>query len=608
VRVERCDLLVIGAGGAGLRAALAARESNPALKVMILTKGELGRSGVTATACSDRMAFHATLPTSEPRGPDAWRYHAGDIFRLGGFVSDEDLAEILARDSARAFEYLDSLGVPFVRRQDGQVDQFLTDGSDYPRACYTGPYTANHIEEALIREVRREDLQVVERSMAVSLLLADGGSRVAGVLALPQEGGEPWALTAGAVLLATGGAGQVYATNVFPADCTGDGYALAYQAGAELLNLEFVQIGLSSIRTRLACSGSMFRALPRLVNDRGDEFLSKYVPHDTSPARILDLLFSKGASWPVSYEAPSHVIDIAVYYERAAGRKVYMGFGDNPAGLDAEALAGKISNWYQEVKGCDLAGDGLLESPLARLQAINRPAIDWLAERGVDLRGGDLLELAPAAQHFQGGVRIRQRGDTTLPGLFAAGETAGGQHGANRPGGNALLDGQVFGRIAGEEAAAWAEAHPPGRSVEVDGALRFLHSLDTAEALPASEVRARLGELMDLRASVVRTPAGLEAGLEDLQHLKEAGIRADEKGLAYAVEAFNLLQVAEMVLMAARAREESRGPHLLFGQFGNPRPLPGGEERWHRYLVIRKVGPEMKLEAREPITTGNSVT
>jgi succinate dehydrogenase / fumarate reductase flavoprotein subunit len=278
--------------------------------------------------------------------------------------------------------------------------------------------------------------------------------------------------------------------------------------------------------------------------------------------------------------------------------------------LDAEALAGKISDWYQEVNGRDLARDGLLESPLVRLEAINRPAIDWLAERGVDLRGGDLLELAPAAQHFQGGVRIRQRGDTTLPGLFAAGETAGGQHGANRPGGNALLDGQVFGRIAGEEAAAWAEAHPPGRSVEVDGALRFLHSLDTADALPASEVRARLGELMDLQAGVVRTPAGLEAGLEDLQRLKEAGIRADGKGLAYAVEAFNLLQVAEMVLMAARAREESRGPHLLFGQFGNLTPLPGGEERWHRYLVIRKVGPdqEMKLEAQEPITTGNSLT
>jgi len=608
MRVKRCDLLVIGAGGAGLRAALAARERNPPLEVVILTKGELGRSGVTANACSDRMAFHATLPTTEPSGPDAWRYHAGDIFRLGGYVSDEDLAEVLARDSARAFEYLDGLGVPFVRREDGRVDQFVTDGSDYPRACYTGPYTANHIEEALVREVRQVGVQAVEQSTAVELLLAGGGSRVSGVLVLPQEEGEPWALTAGAVVLATGGAGQVYATNVFPEDCTGDGYALAYRAGAELLNLEFIQIGLSSVKTKLACSGSMFRALPRLVNDQGEEFLFKYLPADISPTRIFDLLFSKGASWPISCEAPTHIIDIAIYYERAAGRKTYMDFNNNPSGLDADALAGKFTDWYREVKGRDLARGGLLERPLARLEAINRPAMDWLAERGVDLRAGDLLELAPAAQHFQGGVKIRQRGNTTLLGLYAAGETAGGQHGANRPGGNALLDGQVFGRIAGEEAVAWAEAHPPGRPVEVEGALQFLQSLQASEAPPASEVRARLRALMDLRASVVRTPARLEAGLEDLRQLKEAGIRADRKGLTYAVETFNLLQVAEMVLRAARARKESRGPHLFFAEYGDLTPLPGDEERWRRYLVIRKVGSEMKLETREPLTTGNSLT
>jgi len=218
------------------------------------------------------------------------------------------------------------------------------------------------------------------------------------------------------------------------------------------------------------------------------------------------------------------------------------------------------------------------------------------------------LEIAPAAQHFQGGVKIRQRGDTTLRGLYAAGETAGGQHGANRPGGNALLDSQVFGRIAGEEAAAWAAAHPPGRSVEVEGALGFLRSLEVGEAPSASEVRVQLGALMDLRASVVRTPAGLEAGLKDLQQLKEAGIRTDGKGLAYAVETFNLAQVAEMVLRAARAREESRGPHLLFAESGDLIPLPRDEGRWRRYLVIQKVGSEMKMEARATVTTGNSIT
>jgi len=378
MRIESCDLLVIGAGGAGLRAALAAREKNPAMEVVILTKGELGRSGVTANACSDRMAFHATLPTTQPLGPDAWRYHAGDIFRLGGYVSDEDLAEILAQDSAQAFEYLDRLGVPFVRREDGRVDQFVTDGSDYARACFTGPYTANHIEEALVREVRRVGLRTVERSMAVELLPADGGSRVSGVLVLPQEGGEPWVLTAGAVVLATGGAGQVYATNVFPEDCTGDGYALAYRAGAELVNMEYIQIGLSSVKTKLACSGSMFRALPKLVNDQGEEFLPKYLPADISPAQLFDLLFSKGASWPISREAPTHIIDIAIYYERAARRKTYMDFNNNPSGLDAEALAGGLTGWYRKSRAAIWPRAGCWNVPcLGWRRSTNRLSIGW---------------------------------------------------------------------------------------------------------------------------------------------------------------------------------------------------------------------------------------
>ena len=113
-------------------------------------KGALGASGVTATACSDRMAFHATLPHTPPGGPDAWRYHADDIYTIGGQVSDADLAEILAHDAERAFSYLERLGVPWAHRAMARIDQFLTDGSVYPRACYTGPYTANHIEAALV--------------------------------------------------------------------------------------------------------------------------------------------------------------------------------------------------------------------------------------------------------------------------------------------------------------------------------------------------------------------------------------------------------------------------------------------------------------------------
>jgi len=278
---EKADVLVIGGGGAGLRAAIAVAESDPSLSVLLATKGELGKSGVTATACSDRMAFHVTLPTTEPGGTDAWRYHADDTYRIGGCVSDYDLAEIQAREAGAAFRYLDSLGVPWVRRADGTVDQFVTDGSKYARACYTGPYTANHIEAALVERVKElGNLRVLEGVCAADLLKAEDGA-AAGALLVWEGGGEPLAIRAGSVVLATGGAGQVYGVNVFPGDCTGDGYAIAYRMGAELVNMEFVQMGLCSLETGLAMSGSMMRAMPRVINDDGEEFLTRYFPPDT---------------------------------------------------------------------------------------------------------------------------------------------------------------------------------------------------------------------------------------------------------------------------------------------------------------------------------------
>ena len=140
-----CDVLVVGGGGAALRAAIEAYENLRDHDVILVTKGELGKSGCTALSCSDRMAFHATLPYTEPEGPDNWRYHADDIYRIGGYVSDGNLAEILAKNAGEAFQYLDSLGVPWAKK-GGRADQFVTDGSKYARACYKGPFTANHIE------------------------------------------------------------------------------------------------------------------------------------------------------------------------------------------------------------------------------------------------------------------------------------------------------------------------------------------------------------------------------------------------------------------------------------------------------------------------------
>jgi len=584
------DVVIVGSGGAALRAALAADDAGAG--VLVLTKGDLGQAGVTALSCSDRMAFHATLDHTEPGGPDAWRYHAEDIYRIGGYVSDASLARILAQGAGEAFDYLDRLGVPFVRNAEGLADQFVTDGSKYARACYTGPYTANHIHEALRKEFRRRGLPILENVMATGLAL-DASGRAAGVHLADGR-----TIATGAVVLATGGAGHVFQVNVFPDGMTGDGHAMAYRAGADLVNLEFIQIGLSSVQTKLACSGSLMRAWPRLVTEADREFLFDYFPAGTPPETVYAVLFRKGASWPLSYRDESHVIDIAVFSEMQNGHTVYMDFSKNPQGLDTRKLDPALWATYPTIAGLPPTEPPFADSPLARLKAINLPSVEWLAARGIDLEKGDRIELAPACQHFQGGVKIDEGARTTVPGLFACGEVAGGQHGANRPGGNALMDSQVMGKIAGDQAAALALGSKPGDPVEAAAE----EPTTTGDPIDVRDVRRTIQHLMTMRASVKRTAAGIREGLEQLADLRSRPWDPSGASTDFLTETRSIAQVAEMVLTACGARTESRGPHLYFESPQAIQPLPRRDPEWRKYLVIRR-GDDGRavVEPRTPV-------
>jgi succinate dehydrogenase / fumarate reductase flavoprotein subunit len=601
------DVLIIGSGGAALRAAVEAKETFSEGRVTILTKGEMGKCGVTAISCSDRMAFHATLPYTEPGGPDNWKPHAQDIYQIGGFVSDADLAAVLARNSGDAFAYLDRLGVPFAKTREGKADQFITDGSEYPRACYTGPRTANHIEEALARRVSSMDIQVVEHCMACDLLVEE--ERVIGAIGVdtreesnPSPGRVKIFLSK-AVILATGGAGEIFAVHVYPPGMTGDGYAMAHRAGAELVNMEFIQIGPASVKTQLNCSGSFMRANPRFVNDQGEEFLPRYFPPDTPFSVIHNLCFEKGSTWPVSREKKTHRIDVAISKETAQGRKVFLDYSQNPSGFRFQDLENRWQERYKrETKG-DRKEVERNQSPLARLKEINPESVEWLLENGINLDRGELLEIAEAGQHFQGGVKIREKGNTTLQGLFAAGECAGGQHGANRPGGNALLDGQVFGKITGQAAALEARENPglrkPSKRV-IEPVLRRLEDFKKGK-LPAVEAREEIKRIVSRCASVVRTERELTEGLNELGKIGEEGIFPDPKGVAFTLETENLLTVAEMVMRAALLRRESRGPHLFFARFEDLHPVDMKDPEWRKYIVIRREGNRMIMEPRAPV-------
>lgn len=658
MRVVRCPVLVIGAGGAGLRAALAAsRTLADPRGVLIATKGELGKSGTTALACSDRMAFHATLPHTEPGGPYNWIHHAEDIYRIGGCVSDADLAAILARCSADAFGFLDSLGVPFARGKDGRVHQFVTDGSEFARACYTGPYTANHIEAALLSKIREEGIPVLEGATAVDILTDPQDGAVSGALLLisPQQADrsaplpegpgqglkaasrgvrqELLEVRAGAVVLATGGAGEIYRHHVFPPGQTGDGCAMALRCGAELTNIEFVQIGLCSVATGLACSGSLMRAIPRFVDGSGKDVLDAFLPIRLPAARLHELVFRKGSTWPVSAEKETHLIDLAVERAILDGKQVFLDYSRNPESFDFDALPVSVKErYFSEVKAP--AGESSrCASPLARVCEINPDVVRWFAERGILLERGDGIEVVPAAQHFQGGVKIGTSGETRVKGLFAAGETAGGQHGANRPGGNSLLDGQVFGQIAGESAALWAigdgslawgsvgwdpsrQGHD-SRYFQVPGAAEVLNEVSPAAAvlergaagavtpsrgLPSGEVRRELKSVVSGALGVARTPERLRAALAHLEELQARGHVTDMSGVAFFVETENMLLIARAMLEAAMMRMESRGPHLMFEGEGTYPPLPRDDDNWQRYVVIRGTGCDMELEARVPVS------
>jgi len=605
LRVERvcppCDVLVIGGGGAGLRAAIAAVEAHPGARVALVVKGALGKCGVTARAVSDRMAFHVTLPYTLPEGPDNWTYHARDIYEIGGRVSDGDLAVILAKDSASALLYLDALGVPFVKGPDGRFDQFVTDGSDYPRACYTGPETAIHIEQALLRKLRTLPVTIYERVMITRLLVDQKG--IQGAIGLGTGGdssGRLHLFPARSVILATGGAGQAFKIHVYPEGATGDGYALAYEVGAELVNMEFQQIGLCSLKTRMACSGSLLRAMPRIIDETGQEFLLE----GQSPLEVILLTFRKGASWPLSAEKPTTILDILIFRHLLQGHRVLLDYSRNPQGFDFETLPFDVRQWYEGEIRQSLGKEARQQSPLHRLREINPSSIRWLARHGIDLEGGDPIEIAPAIQHFQGGVKIREQAQTSVAGLYAAGECAGGQHGANRPGGNALLDTQVFGRIAGEQAALYARSRPdPVISSEV---LREeIARLEKAECvptgIPASEFRARVQEILYQYASVIRTEEGLQEGLGQLEDLRRRGIRVDRKGWAYWQETRNITLVAEMILRSALQRRCSLGPHLFFQRPDDLTPVRNSDPQWRQYLIVKKTSEGMQISWRTPV-------
>lgn len=581
------DVVVIGAGGAGMRAALSAKETAPELNVLLVSKKPVGKGGTTALACSDRMAFHATLPYTLPV-QDNWKHHALDIYKIGGEVSDYNLAEILAKESHEAVEYLLRIGVPFVKTKDGTVDQFLTDGSIYPRACYVGPETAIEIAKALQRQIQSSQIQIVENMMVYDFIVKN--ERVIGAKAVDVLTNELCLIQSRSFVLATGGAGALYSQNVFPNEMTGDGYAAALRAGAQLVNMEFMQIGICHPHLLFASSGSMFRSLPKIIDETGKEFLFSYLS-DYDKKQLAELEFKKGAHWPVSYESPTKVIDLAVDVHIKKGHKVYLDFRENPAYFSVDRIPQEILRWSEKADR-NLFID---TKPYERLIKINPDVFEWLKQRHIDL-SKEPLQVQNSLQHFQGGVKIDEDARTNIKGLYVAGECAGGQHGANRPGGNSLLDTQVFGKIAGQNAALEARQLD---TVQVESDPEDIKNGN----ISSSKARRLIVETLSESAFLVRQEQKIVQALSVIQSIENQGLSIDEKGLTHFFETRNMLLMAKVILTATLLRDESRGPHMRFSHFDPPVMsfLPKKDD-WNRYIVFwLDENSKLRYEIRTPI-------
>jgi succinate dehydrogenase/fumarate reductase flavoprotein subunit len=520
------DVLIIGAGGAGMYAAIAAARAG-AGQILLVDKSLVGRGGATVMA---QMTVAAALGEE---CPDDWQAHLEDTLTAGRGLCDEALATLLCEHAPARIREMEGWRVGWARRPDGHIAQVTAPGHSRPRCCYvdflnTGPAVAATLRRQVghVAAIRR-----VSNLAVTDLLVADG--EAIGAVALDTAAGAPVTIAAKALVIATGGLTRIYRRNSASANMGGDGYALALAAGAELVDMEFVQFfPIGHLAPRLVGMDPImwdpfrYKLGGRLLDGAGREFLSDYGSDETS-----------------GYTTPRDIATYAIEREVAAGRGsphggVYLSFTHVPR----DALAAAFG-----------------------------PVIERLASNGIDL-GAAPVEVAPIAHYHMGGIAVDERLMSRVRGLFAAGEATGGANGANRLSGNAIPEALVFGEHAGRAAATYAagrqSAAPPSRAgkAAVDR-IRRLAAGQNGD-IAAAELLDALREVMWRDVGTLRHAAGLDRALARIGELRAALPKvtvapgtAFNASLSDWFEFRASLLAAEAVTRAAAARRESRGAH-----------------------------------------------
>src|SRR6478672_7371751 len=546
------DILVIGAGLAGQRAALAAAELG--VSVGILSKVHPVRSHSNAAQGGINAALNPE---------DSWESHAFDTVKGSDYLGDQDAIEVMCREAPEEILWLEHAGVTFHRSPTGHLGTRAFGGASAARTYYVADITGQAILHVLYEQLMkyRDQVDSFEEWFTTKLLLTDDG-RIAGCVARNIRDGRMELFQSKTVILAMGGNGQVFNPTTNALICTGDGHALAYDVGARLMDMEMVQYHPTTLQGNglLITEGARGEGA-HLYNAQGERFMEKYAPNK------MEL-------------ASRDVVSRAEQTEINEGR----GFPDGTVALDITVVPRKrIHEALREIVnvGRDFAGVDITKEP---------------------------IHIKPGNHYVMGGVKTDVDGLTNVPGLYAAGEVACvSVHGGNRLGANSLLDTLIFGRRSGVHAAEVARgvSQPDvSWSVVEDEERRIKEIVDRPkEGRRVSEIKAELGAIMDKHVAVFRDEAGLTEALEVVRRLKEEAktVWVDDKGTVFnqdvlgALELHFMLENAEPIVLGALERKESRG-----AQFRTDYPERKDEE-WLKHIVFTKDGDDQTM-SYAPVT------
>ena len=579
------DVLVVGAGGAGLSAAIEA--SKQGMSTGIIMKSLLGKAHTVMA----EGGMAAALANVDER--DHWKIHFRDTMRGGKFLNVWRMAELHAKIAPDRVRLLEEWGAVFDRTKNGLINQRNFGGHRYPRLAHVGDRTGLEMIRTLQDHGIHQGIEAYMECTALDLLKNERGE-VCGIVCMWRESGKFVIVKAKSIIFATGGGGKAWEITSNSWEYTGDGYALAYEAGAELMDMEFNQFHPTGMVWPPSVKGTLVTESVRgeggiLLNSEGTRFMFNYIPERfKSETAETEEEAARWLAGDLNARRPPELLTRDVV-ARAINEEVKAGRGSEHGGAylnvatqrTEEDIKRKLPAMYHQFK------------VLAELDITKEP-----------------MEVGPTCHYFMGGIRVNAETTmSSIPGLFACGECAAGMHGANRLGGNSLSDLLVFGYLSGKNASEYAKKIDKHSEIDEEHVRHIIRSATDILNRESGEnpylLHEELEASMQQNVGIVRSKEKLEQGISGIeairdkyQNVKAKGASQFNPGWHEALGLRNLLISGEAVARAALLREESRGAHTR-------EDFPGEQAEWLRYNIISKKGPDgnmelQKLERPEP--------